>query len=334
MKKLKSTMIRVDWSRLPDDLLRRIVENYLTTVKDYVIFSCVCRSWYSIARDLDKSELRKKWSRQMPLLMLTDGNTDIYDTKTKCRSFYVYKSLNTYDIRRFNVKDYVKGYDFETKQYIHSDEDDEDTDNDNNNGEDRNASRCLLNLSGGMNKCYKANLPEAYGRSCWGTRYGWIVTLGCDRQMNLLNPLTKATLPLPSQKTFPFPWKGASGKTIRWTFMERAVLLLVPRDNGCHSHISRDSPCSATDYDDSIWLVVALHHDKLASIAKPGDSSWTPILRPSRSDSNFHYLEDVTYCSHLKSLLFVDNNMKVFICDLSDIEHPQVLIPYFKGRKI
>ncbi|XP_074314822.1 uncharacterized protein LOC141650990 [Silene latifolia] len=116
--------------------------------------------------------------------------------------------------------------------------------------------------------------------------------------------------------------------------MERAVLLLVPRDDGCHSHISRDSPCSATDHNDGIWLVVVLHHDILASIAKPGDSSWTPILRPSRRDSDFCYLEGVTYCTHLRSLLFVDNNMKVYICDLRDMERPQVLIPYFKGRKL
>ncbi|XP_074317841.1 uncharacterized protein LOC141653873 [Silene latifolia] len=117
--------------------------------------------------------------------------------------------------------------------------------------------------------------------------------------------------------------------------MERAVLLLVPRDNGCHSHshISRDSPCSATDYNNGIWLVVVLHNDMLASIAKPGDSPWTPILRRSSHDNNFTYLVDVTYSTRLRSLLFIDSDMKLFICDLGDIEHPQVLRPYAKGGK-
>ncbi|KAK9684948.1 hypothetical protein RND81_10G245000 [Saponaria officinalis] len=284
-------MTRVDWSRIPDDILRRIIEDYATRVEDYVIISCVCRSWYSVTRTFDKSELRIKWSRKMPLLMLTDGNdTEIYrDTRYVC---------------------------------IRSDDED-DSNNDSDN--DSNTTRCILSLGRVSNNCFSVSLPEAYKRACWGSRYGWIVTLGRDRQLSLLNPLTRATLPLPSQRAFAFRWKWVSGKTICHKFINKAILLQVPRDRHRHAHISLDSP-SCAYANGGIWVVVVIHQRyNLASIAKPGDYVWTPILRPSRSYCYFSGFLDVTYCNRLNSLLFLDFNANVCISSLEDIEHPQVL---------
>ncbi|KAK9684944.1 hypothetical protein RND81_10G244600 [Saponaria officinalis] len=319
-------MIRADWSRIPDDILRRIMEDYATKVEDYVIISCVCRSWYSITRTFDKSELRIKWSRQMPLLMLTDGNdTEIYrDTTKRARgTSYDFYASSYYDIKRFNVRDYVSGYDMEGRVRVHSDDDEDD---DSNNGSDHsNMTRCILSLGRVSNKCFNVSLPEAYKKACWGSRYGWIVTLGRDRQLSLLNPLTRATLPLPSQRGFAFPWKGASGKTICHKFINKAVLLQVPRDRHRHVHISLDSP-SCAYANGGIWVVVVIHQRyNLASIAKPGDLLWTPILRPNRNACYFGGFLDVTYCNRLNSLLFLDFNANVCISSLEDIEHPQVL---------
>lgn len=45
-------------------------------------------------------------------------------------------------------------------------------------------------------------VPEAKGRRCCGSGYGWIVCMGEDMEINLLNPLTREQLSLPSQFTF------------------------------------------------------------------------------------------------------------------------------------
>ncbi|PIA29893.1 hypothetical protein AQUCO_05800165v1 [Aquilegia coerulea] len=52
------------------------------------------------------------------------------------------------------------------------------------------------------NRVCRLNLPEAHGCHCWGSPYGWLVTLGFDQQFHLLNPLTRKRLPLPPLSTF------------------------------------------------------------------------------------------------------------------------------------
>ena len=51
-------------------------------------------------------------------------------------------------------------------------------------------------------KGYNFELPEVAERRCFGTSFGWLLTIGTDLQINLLHPLSKPLLCLPPQPTF------------------------------------------------------------------------------------------------------------------------------------
>ncbi|PWA57808.1 hypothetical protein CTI12_AA405720 [Artemisia annua] len=48
----------------------------------------------------------------------------------------------------------------------------------------------------------KIRLPEAYGKVCRSS-YGWLVTIGYDHAIQLINPLSRETINLPKLDTFP-----------------------------------------------------------------------------------------------------------------------------------
>ncbi|XP_043716750.1 F-box protein At1g10110-like [Telopea speciosissima] len=51
-------------------------------------------------------------------------------------------------------------------------------------------------------KVYNLNLPEARGRKCWSS-CGWLITLGLDLEIHLLNPFSREQIRLPPQPTLP-----------------------------------------------------------------------------------------------------------------------------------
>ncbi|CAA2960997.1 Hypothetical predicted protein [Olea europaea subsp. europaea] len=46
-------------------------------------------------------------------------------------------------------------------------------------------------------KVYELSLPEICGRRCWGSPYGWLVTVDAAYNMHLLNPLSHVQIFLP-----------------------------------------------------------------------------------------------------------------------------------------
>lgn len=48
-----------------------------------------------------------------------------------------------------------------------------------------------------IDRMFKLYLPEIRGKRCWGSSDGWLVTIGSDFQMCLLNPLTRKQILLP-----------------------------------------------------------------------------------------------------------------------------------------
>ncbi|KAL4620031.1 hypothetical protein ACB092_06G125000 [Castanea dentata] len=48
-------------------------------------------------------------------------------------------------------------------------------------------------------KLYDLKLPQVAGTRCFGTSFGWLLTIGTDLRINLLHPLSKHILCLPSQ---------------------------------------------------------------------------------------------------------------------------------------
>ncbi|KAL2902286.1 hypothetical protein RDABS01_027368 [Bienertia sinuspersici] len=142
-------------------------------------------------------------------------------------------------------------------------------------------------------KCYRFNLPEAYNRRCWGTSLGWILTLGLDLEIHLLNPITKASIRLPPQPlltpvlTDPDDsdlWK------IQLYYIKRVFVFKSPIDG-------------------QLIVFVVHYDDNVLSFVKPGDSSWIPIelqvpsseyLRGDNSSNwnqiiQLHNVMDITY---------------------------------------
>ncbi|XP_074294711.1 uncharacterized protein LOC141622584 [Silene latifolia] len=283
-------MITVDWSKLTLELLVRIVETHLPAVEDVIMFSSVCNSWNRAARACDKSKLRVNWSRQMPWLMLTDGNDsefcDEYEHKELVDELYIDEGDDEFE-------SYYRLNEVPLQKALYDNK------------------RMLLNLSNnGRNKLYCLSLPETYGKACWGSRCGWIVTLGLDREMQLFNPLTKSQLPLPSQTTFGYPCTSAQSKTIRAMFFSKVVVLRLPQD----------------DNDNIPWLVVAIHSvNSHVGIARPGDASWTHIHNPYYSDPDDPPITDVIYCNKMKSLVFIDESASLFYYDVHNPKQPKEL---------
>lgn len=323
-------MMKKDLSNFQDEMLMEIAVR-MPSVEDFNNFSSVCHSWHRASYACDISKLRKNWARyQMPWLMLTDGNDD--DD--------VDPSHLGLQIRLFSFPDddesyFPRHYRREIRCNMNKDI------NSWNNGEGSSlcCQRSLLNLSRNRCKCYNLNLHEINERVCWGSQYGWVVTLGLDRKMSLFNPLTKAQLPLPPQTTFPnaWSWSKPDDTAIRNYLISKAVLLQVPRKY-CHS--STINEASLCDNGNSIWLVVAIYGPrKFVAIAKPGDKAWMPVEleRPLPGDEDdFEELplfDDVLFCPNMSSLLFLDAYpfANLFFCDIHDIEHPQMLKLYLSG---
>ncbi|KAK8577149.1 hypothetical protein V6N13_122142 [Hibiscus sabdariffa] len=51
--------------------------------------------------------------------------------------------------------------------------------------------RCFYSTS---KEIFELDLPEIRGRRCWGSPYGWLVTCGIDLEIQLFNPLSRASL--------------------------------------------------------------------------------------------------------------------------------------------
>ncbi|XP_074289793.1 F-box protein At2g17036-like [Silene latifolia] len=61
--------------------------------------------------------------------------------------------------------------------------------------------RKIYNLNN--DKCYQLTLPETFRARCWGSPYGWIAKVGFDFDVQLFNPITKASISFPRLNTLP-----------------------------------------------------------------------------------------------------------------------------------
>ena len=154
---------------------------------------------------------------------------------------------------------------------VNDNDNDSDHEGEINEHHDDDSTRNFFSLS--TNKSYSLYLPEACGRRCWGSRYGWLITLGIDLEIHLLNPITRAGLPLPPQSTFkprdPFHWPPSE---LRRHFVSKAVLGLLPS--------------SSSFYEDQ-FIVFMLYLCGRLAFARPGDNAWTAIKTPSFIDVTF-----------------------------------------------
>lgn len=102
------------------------------------------------------------------------------------------------------------------------------------------------------NKVYKLELPEASGRRCLGTSSGWLLTIGDDRHIHLLNPFTHSSKALPSMLSIP-------GHGI-----EKAVVYKMP--------------CTLKEEEGDLLVMVICNSLRQLAFCRPGYSSWKVIL--------------------------------------------------------
>ncbi|XP_019187258.1 PREDICTED: putative F-box protein At4g22170 [Ipomoea nil] len=103
------------------------------------------------------------------------------------------------------------------------------------------------------NRSLDLHLPELHDKRCWGSPCGWVVTLGSDFGLGLLNPLTRAQRvlpPLPNLKNL-----VCSRRQFRNSFVNKVVLSSSP---------------------DFVVLAIYSKREKMA-ILKAGNHTWTPL---------------------------------------------------------
>ncbi|KAK9671503.1 hypothetical protein RND81_12G034400 [Saponaria officinalis] len=166
----------------------------------------------------------------------------------------------------------------------------------------------------GNNKCYSLKLPETFGKNCWGSDCGWIVTYGLDLQLTMFNPLTKACIGLPPTDTMMSEMLiGEDHCEINNTCKYKAYWM---RKN----HILRACVLKTNENEcDGGLLVAVIHthkryygfvHTTYLSVAKPGDTRWTLIETPREMK-----IHDVLFYKDL--LYFVDEKCGMWYVDVN-----------------
>uniref|UniRef100_A0A5B7BKM4 KIB1-4 beta-propeller domain-containing protein n=1 Tax=Davidia involucrata TaxID=16924 RepID=A0A5B7BKM4_DAVIN len=102
------------------------------------------------------------------------------------------------------------------------------------------------------NKMHKLRLPEAHDRRCWGSSHGWLITIGHDLEIRLLNPITQASINLPPQSTFE---NRISVKVDWYVFIHRATVFKIQDE----------------------LVTMAIYGNHSLAFCRPGDSLWTTV---------------------------------------------------------
>ncbi|KAK6234279.1 hypothetical protein QUC31_006685 [Theobroma cacao] len=110
-------------------------------------------------------------------------------------------------------------------------------------------------------KLYELELPQAHGKRCHGSPYGWIVTMGPDLQAHLLHPLSQAQLSLPKLNTIRNPI-GVLVPVDPFRFIRKCILLKT----------------SASHSQDEFLVMVIFGPKHSLAFAKPGSVGWTIVV--------------------------------------------------------
>ncbi|KAL5726223.1 SWR1-complex protein 3 [Ranunculus cassubicifolius] len=150
-------------------------------------------------------------------------------------------------------------------------------------------------------KTFKLKLPQIQGRRCFGTSFGWMVTIGIDLNIHLLNPFTGIRLPLPSQPTLPNQYDcKLSPQHLRRSFVHKSMAIQLQ-----------------TPKSESI-VVMAIHSQSYLSFVRPGDSAWTLVDCPTRR--GFH--DVISYNGEIYAFNAYGDLM---LCEITDAAHSKAI---------
>ncbi|XP_071724167.1 putative F-box protein At1g65770 [Rutidosis leptorrhynchoides] len=105
------------------------------------------------------------------------------------------------------------------------------------------------------------NLPETLGRKCRSVGYGWLFTVDVDLQLNLLNPLTRHQINLPSYMELR---TGVQLHEKRNAYIDKVIASTDPW-NSQAQHYNQDC----------VIMTISGIASGLLAFARPGDEAWT-----------------------------------------------------------
>ncbi|KAH6779610.1 hypothetical protein C2S52_010847 [Perilla frutescens var. hirtella] len=119
-------------------------------------------------------------------------------------------------------------------------------------------------------KVTNSELPEAHGRRCWDSSSGWLVTIGSDLEIRLLNPFTHVSFDLPPKSTLQIRF----GDFLGWCdIIERAFVFR--------------NPCTSNADEDLVVMIIYGAMKQLA-FCRPGYKSWRCIKEADHSHAHAH----------------------------------------------
>ncbi|XP_043702870.1 putative F-box protein At5g55150 [Telopea speciosissima] len=149
-------------------------------------------------------------------------------------------------------------------------------------------------------KVYHLNLPEARSRKCWSS-CGWLITLGLDLEIHLLNPFSRDQIRLPPQPTLPGQYPSIVGpEFVRRVFIWKVILSSRP---------TRD------DDDEKCVVMVIFSEFKKLAFLRLGDEVWTPL------DSHRGITDVVNFNGQFYA---ITHQGKLLIVDISS-PHPKTI---------
>ncbi|XP_030963444.1 putative F-box protein At5g55150 [Quercus lobata] len=172
-----------------------------------------------------------------------------------------------------------------------------------NNEESRTRTRGFFNLRNA--KVHNFELPEVAGRRCFGTSFGWLLTIGTDLQINLLHPMSKHLLCLPPQPTFSWQYDSdLEPKDIIGMFLKKVVLSRSPWNPA-----TQECDC------DCVIMVIYGEYRQLA-FTRPGNKAWMDI----KSSRRKRYADIAFYKGKFYA---VDYDGALVVCRIDDNKKPR-----------
>ncbi|XP_074267422.1 putative F-box protein At4g17565 [Silene latifolia] len=166
------------------------------------------------------------------------------------------------------------------------------------------------------NKYYNLRVPEIFGKKCWGSSLGWIVTYDGELEISLFNPLTKSRLQLPPSNTM-MPEQAYVDPSCDSKYNNRNLTRARHILKACVLKTKGGTE------DAGGFLVAVIHAQKCRrrkhttvdstylSIARPGDKTWTLIPTPEEM-----IVRDVLIWKEM--LWFVTKDCSMWYADLSE----------------
>ncbi|KAJ4773357.1 F-box protein (DUF295) [Rhynchospora pubera] len=166
-------------------------------------------------------------------------------------------------------------------------------------------------------KMHMLDLPEIVDKGCSGTHRGWILFVAREgREVFLLNPLTRARIPLPP---FTFPVRHLGEE---W----HAPLHHTPHRFSPHLHFRGIKMIFSSDLTNPDCLITVFLHGQVFCY-RVGDLCWTMVKNPLKND-----VADATFYNRKFYLLYHEGSEEDIV--IIDSDNPNEKIPSKFGFKL